>query len=88
MCKTDCQDIYSKSGYCHHDSAKGGVCYDQLCSEEVDQWCDIVQGRVCNSQPNSCDNGSCCEPECLNDSQCEQRGYEGFHCNAQERCVP
>lgn len=88
MCNVDCQDIYGSSGYCHHDSLKGAVCYDALCSEEVPTWCDEVQGRVCNSGPNKCANGSCCEAECLVDADCAARGYEGFRCNTMERCVP
>jgi hypothetical protein len=88
MCNVDCQDIYGNNGYCHHDSAKGAVCYDALCSEEVPTWCDAVEGRVCDSGPKTCKEGSCCEPECMVDADCEARGYEGFHCNAMERCVP
>jgi cysteine-rich repeat protein len=97
MCTARCDTIYGNSGYCHHQAVGDAVCYDALCSEPVDTWCNEEFGVVCNSGPTSClgddpdtgeDDDLCCEPECISTQDCIDRGYVNHVCDtASERCI-
>lgn len=86
MCTANCTDIYGSSGYCHHDSAKGAVCYSASCDEPVTHYCDVIAGAVCNPNVDGCEEDGCCVPECLADADCTALGYVGHFCHL-ERCV-
>jgi len=87
MCTANCaDDIYGNSGFCHHDDAKGAVCYQNFCDEPMLTYCADTLGAVCDANVNGCANDSCCTPECLNDADCTSLGYEPGHMCLQERC--
>lgn len=88
MCTADCdEDIYGTGGYCDHDDPKGAVCGNIFCDEPVPGYCGIVHGQVCDIEVDGCANDSCCNPECLDEQDCEDLGYSPGHLCVQERCV-
>ncbi|HYC54910.1 MAG TPA: serine hydrolase domain-containing protein [Candidatus Binatia bacterium] len=88
MCTADCDDdIYGTGGFCHHDDPKGAVCYHLFCDEPVTTYCAETFGQVCDVDVDGCNDDSCCEPECLDEQDCDDKGYEAGHLCIQERCV-
>lgn len=88
MCTADCDgDIYGTGGHCDHDDPKGAVCASLFCDEPVPGYCGIELGQVCNVNANGCANDSCCDPECLDESDCTDLGYSPGHLCVDERCV-